>query len=300
MGDTGLICLIGCLLFILCPAWDEAQEPPYPVLVTKETRVDAKVLAALEKPGKILFSDDFASEESFKHYFEIRGLKEGRVKPDGKGAVQVTAPANGGKSSGAGLSYWFGNEGYDRIYLRYYMKFDAGYNQGNLNHTGGSLAGTSGNSKWDGMGQAGIRPKGDDRISTGFEPWRDWGRQSPPGFMFLYTYWMDMKRDRDGNYWGNMMTPHPEDYINPERDRWYCMEIMVQLNEPGKTNGELAAWIDGKLYIHYKGFRWRTTEALKLKRFGLDVYIHQAAQDNTVRYDDVVLSTGYIGPRKDK
>jgi hypothetical protein len=35
-----------------------------------------------------------------------------------------------------------------------------------------------------------------------------------------------------------------------------------------------------------------------LKRFGLDVYIHQARQDNTVLYDDVVLSTGYVGPAK--
>jgi hypothetical protein len=301
MKKGTLVCFVGWMLFNLYappPTYDREQEPPYPVLVTRETRADAKALAALQKSGKVLFTDGFESEESFKHYFEIRGLKEGNVKLDGKGAVQVTARANEGKSSGAGLSYWFGPEGYDRVHLRYYIKFAADYNQGNLNHTGGSLAGTSGNGKWDGMGQAGIRPKGDDRLSMGFEPWRDWGRQPAPGSMFLYTYWMDMKRDRDGNYWGNMMTPDPEEHINPQRDRWYCMEIMIQLNEPGKADGELAAWIDGKLYLHYKGFRWRTTGDLKLKRFGLDVYIHQAAKDNTVRYDDVVLSTGYVGPRK--
>ena len=36
---------------------------------------------------------------------------------------------------------------------------------------------------------------------------RVWGRYPAPGYMFLYTYWMDMKRDRDGNYWGNMLGP---------------------------------------------------------------------------------------------
>ena len=47
---------------------------------------------------------------------------------------------------------------------------------------------------------------------------------------------------------------------------------MIKTNDPGKANGELAAWIDGKLYIH------------------------KATQDNTVWYDDVALSTGYLGP----
>ena len=34
--------------------------------------------------------------------------------------------------------------------------------------------------------------------------------------MFLYTYWMDMKGDRDGNYWGNAFRPAKQPTI--ERD----------------------------------------------------------------------------------
>ena len=100
--------------------------------------------------------------------------------------------------------------------------------------------------------------------------------------MFLYTYWMDMKRDRDGNYWGNMLGPADDDRVVLQRNKWYCLEHMIQVNDPGKANGELAAWIDGKLYIHYTGFRWRTTPDVKLKRFGIGVYVHNATQDNTV------------------
>ena len=147
------------------------------------------------------------------------------------------------------------------------------------------------------MGSAGIRPQGDDRFNSSFEPWCDWGRYPAPGYMFLYTYWMDMKRDRDGNYWGNMLGPAASERVVLRRDRWYCLEHMIRVNDLRQANGELAAWIDGKLYIHYKGFRWRTGADVKLKRFDIGVYVHQATKDNTVWYDDVVLSTGYIGPK---
>jgi hypothetical protein len=170
--------------------------------------------------------------------------------------------------------------------------------QGNLHHVGGGLAGVVGADKWAGMGKAGIRPNGDDRFSSRFEPWRDWGRYAPPGFMFLYTYWMDMRRDKDGHYWGNNLYPADAERVALQRDRWYCLEQMIRVNDVGKADGELAAWIDGKLYIHYKGFRWRSAEDVKLKRFEIGVYVHQAKQDNTVWYDDVALSTGYLGPVK--
>jgi hypothetical protein len=284
-------------------AGDEAARP-YPREVTPETRRDARALAALEKPGKVFFRDDLESPESLKKYFEIRGLKEGharlvsdaRLAHSGKGAMQLTAPANDGKSSGAGASGWFGPDGYDRVYFRRYIKFAADYDQGNLNHVGGGLAAVAGADRYRGMGSAGIRPRGDDHFNSSFEPWRDWGRLPAPGYMFLYTYWMDMKRDSDGNYWGNMLGPAADARIVLRRDRWYCLEHMLRANDPGKANGELAAWIDGKLYIHFVGLRWRTAADVKLKRFDIGVYVHQAKKDNTVWYDDLALSTGYIGP----
>lgn len=282
----------------------EGIRGPYPKLVTAETRKDAETLAALQRPGTVFFRDGFESPDSLKKYFEIRGLREGRAKlitdaelaNEGSGAIQFAAVARDGRESGAGASGWFGPNGYDRVYFRRYIKFAADYDQGNLNHVGGGLTGVAGTSRWKAMGTAGIRPKGDDHFKSAFEPWRGWGRYQPPGYMFLYTYWMDMKRDRDGNYWGNMLGPADDQRVVLGRDKWYCLEHMIQVNEPGEANGEMAAWIDGKLYIHYTGFRWRTTPEVKLKRFGIGVYVHRATRDNTVWYDDVALSTGYIGP----
>ena len=302
-----LNCLWRVLVFVLVVTITGAQrsDAAVPQLVTATTRGDPQTLDELQKPGEIFFEDDFESEASLNKYFEIRGRKSGKAKliadpanvHSGSGAMQFTAVAKGGRSSGAGASAWYGPKGYDRVYLRLYIKYADDYNQGNLNHTGGSLAAVGGNGKWDGMGKAGIRPKGDERFNSRFEPWCDWKRLTPPGYLFLYTYWMEMKRDRDGNYWGNMLGPGENERFIPKRGQWVCLEHMIKANDVGKANGELAAWIDGKLYIHYKGIRWRSSSKLMLKRFGLGVYIHAAEQDNTVWYDDVALSTGYIGPK---
>lgn len=303
-------------------AQEAEADRPYPSLVTAATRADAKVRAALEKPGTLIFSDGFETDDSFKSSFEVGGLKEGRAKiaadaadvRTGKGSLQLTAKSNEGKESGAGPHYWLGGaqgvgkdksaDGHDRVHIRYYIKFAPDYDQGDLNHTGGGLSGVAGSNKWTGMGGAGIRPKGDDSFSSRVEPWRDWGRFTPPGYMFCYAYWMDMKIDKDGHYWGNMMKPQDDERFVPERGRWYCVEQMIKVNTIKETfhgnvaqaDGELAAWIDGKLYLHYTGFRWRSTEAVRIKRASLQVYVHRSRQDNTVWYDDFVVSTGYIGP----
>lgn len=294
------------------PASQAETERPYPVLSTARTRADAKALAALQAPGKVLFTDGFESEASFASYFEITGRDDGRARivtdpklaRTGKGALELVAPANDGKSSGAHACRWFGT-GVDseRIHLRYLIRYADDYDQGNLHHTGGSLEGVAGDNKWGGMGSAGLRPKGDDDFSSRLEGWRDWRRIAAPGFLHAYTYWMDMKIDRDGNYWGNMMKPADDERFVPERGKWTCIEQMIKLNTvqgdgPGaaRADGELAAWVNGKLYLHYTGFRWRSTQAVKLQRATLTAYVHEARQANTVWYDDLMISTGYVGP----
>lgn len=279
-------------------AWLVAQTAP--VLVD---RVDADKLKALETPGAVIFADDFEGSNPFQSYFEVRGRKEGWAKivdlpHSGKHALACTAPNRNGASSGAGVSYWFGNKGYDKVYMRYYIKFKDDYDQGNLNHTGVALTACAGDDKWRGMGTAGIKPNGDDYFSASFESWCDWRRVPAPGYAFFYTYWMEMTKDKDGHFWGNMLGPLPENRHIFKRGVWTCCELLVKCNTAGKNDGELAAWIDGKLYVYYTGFRWRSGADVLLKRFGLDAYVHRAERDNTVYYDDVVLSTGYVGPMK--
>jgi Polysaccharide lyase 14 len=284
------------------PQGEERVLPPREI--TAATRGDKKALARLQQKGKVLLEDNFEDESSFKNYFEVRGKKEKRARllrdakraHRGRGFIRFAAPNREGKESGAGASHWLGEEGYSQIYFRRYIRFPKNYDQGNLHHVGGGIAGVAGSGKWDEMGLAGVKPEGDDNFKSSFEPWRDWGQQRAPGYMFLYTYWMDMKKGRDGNYYGNMLEPAKKRLTNPPLDRWVCLEQMIKVNTVGKTDGELAAWIDGKLYLHFDRIRWRKAEKVKIKRVNFGIYVHQATRDNHVLYDDVVVSTGYVGP----
>lgn len=298
---------LGVLLTLTTPTIARAENaaPEFaPVAATEATLADSEALARLESPGEIFFADGFESEKSLDAYLEIRGREDGRTQlvsdPDmvhsGDSAIQFTAPENEGRESGAGATLWFGPGGYEVVYFRRYIKFAADYDQGNMHHTGGGLSGVGGTSPWGGMGQAGVRPTGEDRFTCSFEPWRDWKRYPAPGYMFLYTYWVDMKQSGDGKYWGNFIEPPEDQRLVLDLDRWYCLEQKIRVNEIGQANGELAAWIDGQLYLHFTGFRWRTAEDVKIKRTSFGIYIHEAAKDNVAWYDDVVLSTGYVGP----
>ena len=42
-----------------------------------------------------------------------------------------------------------------------------------------------------------------------------------------------------------------------EPERWFCFEVMVQLNTPGQTDGVLAAWIDDQPKLLYEGRAFR-------------------------------------------
>jgi len=323
MQTLSVLCLASCVFLTLATqavaqaslpvAWAGA-DVPYPRDVTQETLADPEELSRLQSAGEVFFQEGFELPGSLRRWYNRIGEEERLTQVtidtalahSGKGVLQLRTEDRDGGSASAGCAYWF-HPGYDTVYFRRYIKFADDYDQGNLNHVGGSLYAVAGDNKWAEMGKAGICPKGDDRFGAGFEPWRDWGRNEPPGAMMLYTYWMDMKSDRDGYYWGNMLAPPGSDQVPLKRGVWHCLEHMIKANTPGQADGEMAAWIDGKLYIHLKGFRWRTSPVetrhdvspkhdVSLKRIFLGLYIHQSRRPNMVWYDDVALSTGYIGP----
>ena len=189
---------------------------------------------------------------------------------------------------------WF-LPGYDRLYFRYYAKFARDFDQGNHMHWT-MIGGSRIDDKYSGMGKAGIMPNGTDFFTSMLDPWRDWKKYPPPGAICFASSWPEMKPGSNNVHYSNHLLP--EVPFVPERGRWYCFEVMLGLNDPGRNNGEQAFWIDGKKLLHVKDIRWRDSEILKLNFFWFAVYIHQAVQDNTCWYDDLVISTEYIGPLK--
>jgi len=105
--------------------------------------------------------------------------------------------------------------------------------------------------------------------------------------------------------WGSVFNGKQEQ-IQP--GRWYCVEVMLKANSnPDKADGEQSFWVDGEMYGRFGGFRWRTSDKLKINSFWLLFYnTDQPARHNKdphpesrvmeVWFDDVVIATEYIGP----
>jgi hypothetical protein len=211
----------------------------------------------------------------------------------GKQALQVTATL--GKNTGGHLFRRFA-KGVDRMHARFCVKFaeDIDYIH-HFVHMVAQLPATS----WP-TGGAGLKPAGDKKFSIGIEPWGKWGRYPRPGGWHFYCYWWKMPPSGNGKYWGRGFAKEP--YSIPKRGQWYCIEFMTQANTPGKDDGEVAFWVDGKKLAHHRGVNWRSSAKLKLNAFWLMLYVTKNSAKtnkvNTVWFDDVVVATEYIGPLK--
>ena len=253
----------------------------------------------IENDPRVLFVDDFETgemEEIVARWGDGRH-KDGRVSLSSD--VSESSPGNRSVRIQFGHLYTHFRP-QNRAFVRYHVKFhpECGY----THHLPFLLADRV-PTAWP-KGFAGKRPSGDHFFGSALDAWGDWGKRSPPGNWMLYSYWQEMNKSRDGMYWGNNFEA-PQEPI--ERGRWYCVEMMIQANSsPGAADGEQAFWVDGKLVGEFGGFRWRSTEKLKLNSFWL---LHDGQTGTTLNgdkdhakrnydmwFDDVVVATEYIGP----
>lgn len=90
-----------------------------------------------------------------------------------------------------------------------------------------------------------------------------------------------------------------------QRERWYCVETEIKLNDPGASNGIVRIWIDGNLVIDRSSLPIRAglTNKINLLLFG-GWYSNADGGRNpqpdpakaSVRYiDDIAVGTGRIG-----
>ena len=215
----------------------------------------------------------------------------------GRRSLKVTATL--GENTGGGFTKWF--ESSDRLFIRFYTKFDAECDY--VHHFATLRANKSlqGSDRWSGFGGAGNLPEGDERFSTAIEPSGNWGQWQPPGRWNFYSYWHTMQASPDGKYWGNGFRPEPQPNI--DRNQWICVEMMIKHNTPSKIDGEQAYWIDGELGGHWRGINWRTSPTLFANAFTLESYITDLwtkQKSNVVYFDNVVIAKEYIGPAKSK
>lgn len=217
---------------------------------------------AAEYPGdrgigedrRVVFAENFESGSMAEVARRWESVSEGMFaisdeKPPGSaGRRSLLATHVGGKGDGGHLYRRLG-DGEERVFTRFYVKFDEDCAPiHHFFHVGGYWPPTP-----YPQGGAGIRPKGNERFTVGIEPAGDDWRWD------FYAYWSEMGGSPPrGQTWGNSFGKAPKPPV--EKGRWMCLETMIKLNQPGKRDGELALWVDGKLIGHLgEGFpkgRW--------------------------------------------
>lgn len=196
--------------------------------------------------------------------------------------------------------------GYDRLYARWTILWEPGYDFDAPNHGSGIYAGSR-----DLLGISGIRPDGTDRFGASVEP------QPPLDRLNLYAYYPGMYQDcvdPNGSCWGdhfpcmldegsNYCTnpDHRETVLPPllETGRWYCVEMMIDagtpVSDPAEADGVMDLWIDGEEIGPWTGLWFRSTPELQLDLLWLALFHHGEHADAGIRIDDVVVSTQPIG-----
>jgi hypothetical protein len=250
----------------------------------------------------VIFADNFETGELANRWDEMNNKMGAPLSwsnrsqdnaPVGKRSLCVTADLT--QNEGGGMTQWF--QPSDQLFVRFYTKFHADCDYVHHFCTLRANRSLQGGDRWSGFGGAGVIPDGKRRFSTAIEPWGNWGKFDPPGKWNFYSYWHEMKPSPDRKYWGNSFLPEEQPAI--ERDRWYCVELMLKHNKPNQADGEQAFWIDGNLIGHWKNFNWRTDSQLKANAFTLESYVTNRwtkQRINIVYFDNVVIAREYIGP----
>ena len=203
----------------------------------------------------------------------------------------------------------------DTVFLRAYTKFDAGYSVNTSNHNGLRLS-----AKYPGPG---IIPPAD---GTGFFLFllqnniegNSLPGETVPGYSHIYAYW-PKQRSAFGDHWypDGIVKPFVSDIGNqgewlafpnqypdfkvmpdflPERNRWYCYELMVRANTPGQRDGEVKYWIDGKLVSDFPNLNIRSISTLKMDEAHIGLHAKHSERVNKKWYDNVVIAKQYVGP----
>jgi hypothetical protein len=193
-----------------------------------------------------------------------------------------------GDHYGTSITYRFKDqtgEEPQEIYFRYYLRFADDWNPAGGGKLPG-ISGTYGRAGWGG------------RPSDGRNGWSARGlfkRQNdgktPVGY---YCYHADMK----GRY-GSNWTWDQEKRGHLQNNRWYCIEQYAKMNTPGKNDGILRGWVDGRPAFEKTDVRMRDVDTLRIEAVWLNLYLGGswvAKSDHHLYIDNVVIARNYIGP----
>lgn len=196
-------------------------------------------------------------------------------------ALRITIPK--GEHLGADLRFRFAkdrDEQPEAMYLSYSLRFANDFQP----VQGGKMPGFAGTYGQAGWGMR--RPDGDD----GWSARGSFSRPDVRGRITLgsYGYHVDQTKDH-----GDVWLWDRQQRGTLELNRWYRLEEFIKLNTPGKNDGILRAWVDGRLAFEKEDICFRTDRNLRIEEVWLNVYHGgqaTAAHDYHLYIDDLVIS----------
>jgi hypothetical protein len=244
----GLVILSGCA--VLDPV--KVDSSPVPTDLSQTNIELAKTTQAL------LWSSSFAEKDWQQHWGTSKrkdwGLENAEIVSDSTGkfskVLRVHYPAQSASPTVArkykaplGGCQFLADLNLaprDTLRLSYYVRFSENFDY----RKGGKLPGLFGGDRNSG----GNTPDGTDGFSTRFM-WRKNGA----GELYAYLPTSDEYGTSIGRgQW----------HFRP--GVWYRLEQEVKLNQPGRQDGRVRVWLDGKPVLNQEGLTFRSTEKLKI------------------------------------
>lgn len=199
---------------------------------------------------------------------------------------------------------------HDKLYARWYQKWEQGYDFSAPNHGSGLHAGDR-----NLLGRSGHRPSGSDWFSSLIQPAGNGGPHT--NRLMLYSYYRGMYQDcgdPNGQCWGDALPcmwdegsnyckkpEHRESKLPPplETEKWYCIEVMLDAGAPS-SNGATASgaqnfWLDGVEYGPWENLWHRTSSQIKPNILWLSLYHHGNHSSAGIMLDNVVVADKRIG-----
>jgi hypothetical protein len=193
-----------------------------------------------------------------------------------------------------------------RVYARWYVQWEPGYDFNAPNHGSGLHAGER-----DWLGHSDTRPNGTDWATAWLEPVMVDGVPRLNAYSYYAGMYMDCV-DPNGSCWGDHFpcmigdayctrsehrpTSAPVGLVT---GRWYCLEEMIDVGTPtenaSNADGILDFWIDGTEIGPWTALWLRASASVENTILWLSVFHHAEHSVEGVLLDDVVLSTDRIG-----
>ncbi|MEM1107989.1 MAG: polysaccharide lyase [Planctomycetota bacterium] len=171
--------------------------------------------------------------------------------------VNIWANTYGYKNCGISLNRTFGpkNNPATKATVEYRIRFSSNFNFGK----GGKLPGFGSNTSG---GYGGRKP-------TGTNGWSSRNMWLSGGRLTFYCYHMDMPGKYGQHlFWKNS---NGSDF-KFRKNVWYTIKHEVKMNTPGKKDGYVKGWINGRLALNRQNLRFRTTSSLGINRLNVGAW----------------------------